>query len=237
LLEVNGLVVNQGDFVLKADFSLKPGDMVAVIGPSGGGKSTLLSTIAGFINVDSGSVFLNDLQISKLLPSEVPCTLLFQDNNLFPHLNVFNNVGIGINSKLKLNNLEKDKVVEVLKRVELLDHLEKKPSELSGGQISRVALARALLRRKPLLMLDEAFGALGPAQRLGMLKYVEELVRTSKSILLMVTHDPIDAWNIANKVIFVEDGLVSRPMDVKRFFNKPTENVERYLGLKRVDII
>ena len=78
MLEVNGLVVNQGDFVLKADFSLKPGDMVAVIGPSGGGKSTLLSTIAGFINVVSGSVFLNDLQISKLIASEVPCTLLFR---------------------------------------------------------------------------------------------------------------------------------------------------------------
>ena len=105
------------------------------------------------------------------------------------------------------------------------------PATLSGGQISRVALARALIRDKPLLMLDEAFGALGPAQRKEMLSYVKQIVAGSKSILLMITHDPLDAKHLANQVIFVEGGVVHNPVKVESFFKKPSTLVRKYLGI------
>lgn len=231
LLKVTELIVSQGKFQLKANFSVLNGDRIAIIGPSGGGKSTLLSSIAGFIEAKSGVISLNRSQILGLPPDQVPCTLLFQHNNLFPHLNVFNNVALGISPNLRLNSKEKNKVYESLARVDLSEKSKSMPSSLSGGQLSRVALARALIRNRPLLMLDEAFGALGPAQRIEMLNYVKEIVANSKIILLMVTHDPLDAKRIANKVIFVDNGVVHKPVTVDSFFDKPSSSVKRYLGI------
>ena len=231
LLEVRNLLIKQGKFELTANFSILSGSLVAIIGPSGGGKSTLLAAIAGFVRIESGVINLNKAQISGLSPNQVPCTLLFQDNNLFPHLNVFDNVALGITPKLGLTKVEKDEVYNVLERVDLIEHIKSKPFALSGGQITRVALARSLLRNRPLLMLDEAFGALGPAQRLEMLNYVKEIVADLKSILLMVTHDPADAKKIASQVLFVEDGVVHKPVNSDRFFDSPTSPVKKYLGI------
>ena len=231
LLEVRNLLIKQGKFELTANFSILRGSLVAIIGPSGGGKSTLLSAIAGFVKIESGVINLNKTQISGLSPNQVPCTLLFQDNNLFPHLDVFDNVALGITPKLRLTKVEKDEVYNVLERVDLIEHIKSKPFALSGGQITRVALARSLLRNRPLLMLDEAFGALGPAQRLEMLNYVKEIVADLKSILLMVTHDPADAKKIASQILFVEDGVVHKPVNSDRFFDLPSPPVKKYLGI------
>jgi thiamine transport system ATP-binding protein len=104
------------------------------------------------------------------------------------------------------------------------------PSELSGGQNNRVSLARALIRRKPLLMLDEPFGALGPAKRNEMLDFVKNIIYESSATLLMVTHDPSDAINIADKVVFISDGLISKPTSTKNFFDQPSPSVKTYLG-------
>ena len=231
MLKIKNLIVKQGNFELKANFSVSNGDLVAIVGPSGGGKSTLLSAIAGFLSIESGTIHLNDVQISGLEPRDVPCTLLFQDNNLFPNLCVFDNVALGISPNLKLLTVEQEQVQEVLERVELSKYRNSMPATLSGGQISRVALARALIRDKPLLMLDEAFGALGPAQRKEMLSYVKQIVAGSKSILLMITHDPLDAKHLANQVIFVEGGVVHNPVKVESFFKKPSTLVRKYLGI------
>ena len=230
MLEIKKLLVKQGNFTLTADLSIEFGDKVAIVGPSGGAKSTLLLTIAGFIEPVSGSIYLNRERFDKKAPSEIPCTMLFQDNNLFPHLNVSENVGLGLKPSLRLNLSERQLVMEALRKMNLETKASSQVSQLSGGQISRVAIARSLLQKKPLLLLDEPFAALGPAQRLKMINHVAAFQRSYNSILLMVTHNPHEAKLIANKVIFIEEGSVSKPQEIKSFFEEPAVNVQRYLG-------
>ncbi|MEE2774847.1 MAG: ATP-binding cassette domain-containing protein [Pseudomonadota bacterium] len=230
MLDIRELSVKQGSFTLSADLSFKFGDRIAIVGPSGGGKSTLLLTIAGFLELSSGSIWFNSKRIDGTAPVHMPCSMLFQDNNLFPHLNVVENVGLGIKPSLRLNPSERELVFSALKKMDLENKALSKISELSGGQISRVALARSLLRKKPVLILDEPFEALGPAQRLEMINYVAEFLKGYNSILLMVTHNPLDAKKIANKIVFIQEGVVSDPKDTKAFFKEPDLEIKKYLG-------
>ena len=119
MLEINKIVVQQGNFMLQADLSIKSGERVAIIGPSGGGKSTLLLALSGFLKLNSGSILLNGQIISGRNPAEMPCSILFQDNNLFPHMSVMENVGLGLKPTLKFNSVERKRIMEVLRKVGL----------------------------------------------------------------------------------------------------------------------
>ena len=235
MLKIKNLKVRLGSFLLTANFTIMSGEKIAIIGPSGGGKSTLLSTIAGFIKQDSGEIYYFNQNFYDIPPSKLPCTLVFQDNNLFPHLDIFQNVALGINPRLNLSKFEKEFVLNCIEKVGLLPHMSKTPNMLSGGQISRVALARALLREQPILMLDEAFSALGPALRLEMLDFLKDILSSSTTSLLMVTHDPRDASYIADKIIFVSNGKASPPKQKEAFFAKPASEVREYLGSEKLN--
>ncbi len=237
MLEVENLVVRQQNFCLRANFSIRKGEKVAIIGPSGSGKSTLLSTISGFKSPYTGKIQLDKINLIGMKPNKIPCTLLFQDNNLFPHLTVFQNVALGINPTLKLSSNEHLTVKNSIKKVGLLSKINKKPSMLSGGQNSRVALARTLIRDKPLLMLDEPFGALGPAKKIEMLDFVKDFIKKSNTTLLVVTHEPSDAMYIADKVMFISEGVVNEPVLTETFFKNPSLQVQKYLGKKYYDLV
>lgn len=219
-----------GDFELSADFEIEAGSKVALIGPSGGGKSTLLSALAGFAGVDSGEIICNGSDITNLPPAKRPVTLLFQDHNLFPHLTVEQNIGLGLKPNLKLDKAQKQIVQDALSRVGLAGHGAKRPSELSGGQQQRVAIARALLRDKPILLLDEPFAALGPALKHEMLDLVAEIVAATNTTLLMVTHQPEDAHYLADQTVLIADGVANAPVPTKELFDDPPEALQRYLG-------
>ncbi len=218
-------------FTLQADVSVEPGTSVAVIGPSGAGKSTLLSLVAGFDRPDAGRILIGGQDMARVRPADRPVTLLFQDNNLFPHLTVFQNVALGRAPNLRLDQADRAACSSVLARVDLAGHANKRPAELSGGQQSRAALARALLRAKPVLLLDEPFAALGPALRRDMLDLVAEIRAERDMTLMMVTHDPEDARRIAGQVIFVQAGHVEPPRDTAAVFNSPTPGMAAYLGI------
>ena len=237
MLEVKNLVIKHQKFTLNANFSIKKGEKIAIIGPSGSGKSTLLSTISGFKSPFSGQIRLDKVNLIGMKPSKIPCTILFQDNNLFPHLTVFQNVALGINPTLNLSSEEELIVKDSINRVGLLAEMGRKPSILSGGQNSRVALARTLIRKKPLLMLDEPFGALGPAKKIEMLDFVKDFIKESNTTLLIATHEPSDAIYIADKVIFVSEGLVNKPVSTKTFFNNPSLRVQNYLGITNYNLV
>ena len=156
--------------------------------------------------------------------------MLFQDGNLFPHLTAAQNVGLGVRPDLRLSKGDAARVDEALNRVGLAGLGPRKPAALSGGQIARVALARALLRDKPIMLLDEPFGALGPALRDEMLGLVAALADETGATLLMVSHEPGDARRIADDVILVADGVAHAPVPTAEIFAHPPEALRDYLG-------
>jgi thiamine transport system ATP-binding protein len=164
------------------------------------------------------------------LPSERGMAMLFQDNNLFAHLSIAQNVGLGIRPALRLTQSETAQVMTALDRVALQGFAQRKPFELSGGQQSRAALARALVQSKSWMVLDEPFAALGPALRAEMLDLVAEVASETGAGLLMVTHSPEDARRIADQVIFVGDGVAHAPMETAELLNNPPPALKAYLG-------
>jgi len=230
MIVLDGARFKQGEFSLSADLSLGAGRICAAIGPSGAGKSTLLAGIAGFLPLDLGRIELDNLDYSDVIPGQRPTSFVFQDSNLFPHLTAFQNVGLGLRPNLRLTAEDKEKVEHALATVALDGLGGRKPAELSGGQQSRIALARVLLRRKPILLLDEPFAALGPSLKAEMLDLVAELSHQEKMTVLMVTHDPEDAKRIADDLIFVANGKAAAPISIEDAFKAPSAELQAYLG-------
>ncbi|WP_067709061.1 thiamine ABC transporter ATP-binding protein ThiQ [Erwinia sp. ErVv1] len=193
---------------MRFTFSMKAGERLAVLGPSGAGKSTLLSLIAGFLKVDGGSLLINGEEQRLAPPAKRPVSMLFQENNLFPHLTVAQNIGLGLHPGLRLNEQQKQTLRNIAQRVGLQDYLQRLPGELSGGQRQRAALARCLVRQQPVLLLDEPFSALDPALRKEMLQLVDEVCLERNITLLMVSHSVGDAARIAPRSVLVVDGKI-----------------------------
>lgn len=230
MLTLEQVVIQQDDFSLAADWSADQGGRVAVIGPSGAGKSTLLSAIAGFITPQSGRVLWNGSDLREMPPGDRPLSILFQDQNLFPHLTVFLNLGLGLNPSLRLSGTDQIRIAKVLDRIGLTGFENRKPGQLSGGQMARVALGRALLRARPILLLDEPFSALGPALKAEMLTLVAEVADETGATVLMVTHEPDDALRFSEKTVLVSDGVAHAPQSTQALFDDPPEVLRKYLG-------
>lgn len=229
-LELQGVVLAQLGFRLTADLTVPKGATVAVIGPSGAGKSTLISAIAGFFPPAAGRILRDGADIGALPPGKRPLTVLFQDQNLFPHLTVAQNLGLGLSPQLKLTPADRDRIAAALDRVGLAGLGTRRPGELSGGQASRAALARALLRARPMLLLDEPFAALGPGLKAEMLDLVAEVAGETGATVLMVTHDPTDARRIAPLTLLVADGVAHPPAPTGPLLDDPPPALAAYLG-------
>ncbi|WP_372886614.1 ATP-binding cassette domain-containing protein [Shimia sp.] len=230
MLTVEDLTLRQGAFTLRAAFSIATADRVAVMGPSGAGKSTLLALLAGFLDPVQGRVLWTGREITKAAPGDRPFAMLFQDNNMFPHLTLAQNVGLGIRPDLRLSAEQKARVAQALARVGLPDMQARKPAQLSGGQQSRAALARILVMDRPLVLLDEPFAALGPALKVEMLDLLAEVLDETGAGLLMVSHDPQDARRIAPMTILVAEGQAHAPAPTAELLDNPPPALRAYLG-------
>lgn len=230
MLKLDRCVMANGNFTLRADMCVEAGASVAIVGPSGAGKSTLLETIAGFRDLKQGEILWNGQSISNRHPGKRPLAMLFQDGNLFPHLTAEQNVALGLRPNGRLSKYEQSQVQTALARVALPGLGGRKPSELSGGQQSRVALARVLVQRRQLLLLDEPFAALGPALKAEMLDLVADLVAETGTTLLMVSHDPQDARRIAGHTVLVADEVAHPPVATAQLFDNPPPALREYLG-------
>ena len=201
---------------ISTNISLEPDKIYAVLGPSGAGKSTFLNLISGFASISSGSIIWNGQEISNLPPAKRNVSILFQDNNLFPHLSVWRNLALAVTHWPKISRNNEEKLKAVMSEVGILGLENRKPSQLSGGQQSRVALARVLLQKNKILLLDEPFSALGPSLKDQMLELIKKIAKNKKLLVLMVTHEPADAKKVASQTLVVKDKKVHPPLSTEK---------------------
>jgi thiamine transport system ATP-binding protein len=208
MLRVEACRVEYPDFTGWYSLAVAAGSLCAVVGPSGGGKTTLLHLVAGFETPVAGTLTFAGRDLLPLKPAARPIAMVFQDHNLFPHLAARDNVGLGVRPSLRLDGAERERVAEALAAVDLAELADRRPGEMSGGQRQRVAIARALVTRKPLLLLDEPFAALDPGLRRSMIALVDALRRSRGITVVATIHTPEDIAGIADSVAFVAEGEV-----------------------------
>jgi len=194
---------------MRFTLTAQQGEMIAILGPSGAGKSTLLNLIAGFLPPARGEMTINGQDHTHTPPSQRPVSMLFQENNLFTHLTVRQNIGLGMDPGLKLTEGQRQKCDAIAQQMGLTELSDRLPGELSGGQRQRVALARCLVREQPILLLDEPFSALDPALRQEMLQLVKDVCQQKQLTMLMVSHSVEDAASIAPRAVVVADGRIA----------------------------
>ena len=209
MIRLDNVFLADNALPMTCDLQVAAGERIAIVGPSGAGKSTLLNLIAGFVLPTRGNIWLNGENHTRSAPYERPVSMLFQENNLFPHLTVQQNLALGLKTSLKLTALEQDQIERVADAVGLTSFLSRLPNSLSGGQKQRVALARCLLRDKPILLLDEPFSALDPELRMDMLNLIDELCHSKNLTLLLVTHQPSELAGKVDRMLRIENGRIS----------------------------
>lgn len=212
------------------NLTIKKNEFTILLGPSGCGKSTLLKIISGIVSADTGEVWLDKKNISNEAINKRDIVIMFQEHNLFPHMNVFDNVGFALKMKKEKPELIKTRVNELLKMVKLEDQARKFPAQLSGGQKQRVAIIRALAVLPKLLLLDEPFSNLDISLRAEMQELIKEVQKQTRVTMLMVTHDKNEAFLLADKLAIMFDKKIVQfdfpekiyktpaSMDVANFF-------------------
>ena len=218
MLRLEDIALTQDGFTLALNAEVPTGARLALLGPSGSGKSTLLALIAGFLAPDGGRICWEGRDITLAPVADRPVSILFQDGNLFPHLSVFDNVALGVRPDLRLSPDDRRRVLESLEQVGLAGYSARRPAALSGGQQARVALARMLLRDRPLALLDEPFAALDPGLRTEMLTLMRDLCAARGLTLIMACHDLRDAERLCDRLWLLEEGRLALdiPMDSLR---------------------
>lgn len=221
-----------GDTGMHFDCVFPAGVITALVGPSGSGKSTLINLIAGFELPEAGTIRFAGRDMTRAPVSDRPVSMVFQENNLFSHMRVFDNVALGVSPSLRLKPGERERVDMALGSVGLAGYGGRLPAELSGGERQRVALARVIVRRKPVLLLDEAFASLGPALRGEMLDLLASIQEERHMTTVMVTHFPDDARRVAARTVFLADGNVVAEGPTETILGRGTapDAVRAYLG-------
>jgi len=203
-----------GTFELDVDLKVEAGEVVAVLGPNGAGKTSILRGLAGLLPLDAGRVALDGVVLEQpaaglFVPSERrPIGMVFQDYLLFPHLTVLENVAFGLRSRGTPKPAAIATAHQWLERVGLAGEAERKPGSLSGGQAQRVALARALATNPALLLLDEPMAALDASTRVDLRRDLRRHLESFRGVRLLVTHDPVEAMAMADRLVILEYGRV-----------------------------
>ena len=207
------------------------GEFVTLLGSSGCGKTTTLRIIAGLEQTDSGSVWINGQDVTKLPPDKRDVNTVFQNYALFPHMNVAENIGYGLKLRKVPRGEIKKKVVQMLELVQLEGYEKRKPSELSGGQKQRVAIARALVNNPKVLLLDEPLGALDLQLRRAMQIELKHLQKKLGITFIYITHDQEEAINMSDRIAVMKDGRIEQIGTPDEIYNHPkTSYVATFVG-------
>ena len=208
MLKVKQLKYKFDKTTFEFNFDVTDNNIVGVIGKSGSGKSTLFNLLAGFLKPNNGSIFFNENNITYLKPPERNISILFQDHNNFDHLTIFENIILGIDPDMKQNQNNFKIVKNIMKKVSLNIDLNKKVSDLSGGEQQRVSIARSLLRKKSLFLLDEPFNSLDPGLRKTLYEDVKKMSLNNRLITLISSHLIDELKNVTDKFLFINKGKI-----------------------------
>ena len=208
MLKVNKIKFKFEKSSFDFNFKLIDRKIIGVIGKSGSGKSTLFSLIAGLLMPKSGTIYFDGKNITNLKPADRNMTIMFQDYNNFNHLSVFENIILGVDSNMKKTTNNLVKVNNILKKVSLKIDINKKVSDLSGGEQQRVTIARCLLRKKSLLLLDEPFNALDPGLRKNLYEDIKKISRNNKITTLISSHLIDEMRNVTDNFLFINKGKI-----------------------------
>ncbi|MBR4095884.1 MAG: ABC transporter ATP-binding protein [Oscillospiraceae bacterium] len=222
------------------NFSVEDGEIVSILGSSGSGKTTLLNIILGITQPDSGEIFFDTHDITKVSMENRGFNIVFQDYALFPNLNAYENIVYGLRNKPNISTPEE--VQELVELLGLKEHLNKNIEQLSGGQKQRVALARTLVMKPKILLLDEPLSALDGVIKESIKDKIKQIAKEYHLTTIIVTHDPEEALSLSDKVMIINGGTILQYAKPDEIINSPsdsfvTEFILRQLEIKRNNIL
>ena len=220
MLELKNVKKSYDGTVVLKDISLDigEGEIVSILGPSGCGKTTLLNLILGIVDADSGRIIFNGEDLTDVPMEKRGFNIVFQDYALFPNLNVYQNITYGLRNKPEISS--KEEVEELIRLLGLEEHLNKRIGQLSGGQKQRVALARTMVMKPKILLLDEPLSALDGVIKESIKDRIKTIAKEYNLTTIIVTHDPEEALTLSDRVMIINDGEIAQ-------FGRPEEIIER----------
>lgn len=210
------------------------GEIVSILGPSGSGKTTLLNLILGLTEIDSGKLFYNNEDLTDVPMEERGFNIVFQDYALFPHLNAYKNIVYGLKNKPGISTEEE--VKDLIRLLGLNDHLDKKIDQLSGGQKQRVALARTMVMKPKILLLDEPLSALDGVIKESIKDRIKTIAKEYHLKTIIVTHDPEEALTLSDRVLIINEGTISQYGKPEEIIRTPSNNFVREFILNQLEI-
>lgn len=220
------------------NLSIDDGEFVVLLGPSGCGKSTLLRIIAGLEPIDSGTIYLNGKNVNAVQPKDRDIAMVFQNYALYPHMTVYKNISISLELRHMPKQVIQEKVNAVADMLNLTELLQRKPKQLSGGQMQRVALARAIVREPQLFLMDEPMSNLDAKLRVHTRNEIIKLYQRLKTTTIFVTHDQVEALTMATKIVVMHNGVIQQQGTPEELYKKP-ENlfVAGFIGTPQMNFL
>ena len=224
-----------GVSVLKdISIQVEDGEIVSILGPSGCGKTTLLNIILGIVEADAGTIVYNGEDLTRTVMEKRGFNIVFQDYALFPNLNVYQNIAYGLKNKPGISS--KEEVEELIHLLGLEDHLNKRVDQLSGGQKQRVALARTMVMKPRILLLDEPLSALDGVIKESIKDRIKTIAREYHLTTIIVTHDPEEALTLSDRVLIIDQGTIAQYGRPAEIIQKPENDFVRKFILNQLEI-
>ncbi len=220
-LELNNIRKKYDDFDICVDFRIRKGEFFTLLGPSGCGKTTLLRIIAGFIQPDSGELILNSKNITELEPKDRNISIVFQNFALFPNRNVYRNISFGPESKKWKKERIREKVENLLRKINMESFSSRKTDTLSGGEKQRVSLARAIAVEPDIILLDEPLSALDVSLRNNLRREIREIHDSTGLTTIYVTHDQEEAMTLSDRICVMNDGRAEQTGSPEEIYYSP----------------
>ena len=236
MLELKNIVKKYDGVTILDDVSLsiKDGEIVSILGPSGSGKTTLLNLILGITDVNSGTIYFDGEDITNVPMERRGFNIVFQDYALFPNLNAYENIVYGLRNNPSIST--KQEVSEFIHLLGLEEHLDKRIEQLSGGQKQRVALARTMVMKPRILLLDEPLSALDCVIKESIKSKIKEIAREFNLTTIIVTHDPEEALTLSDQVLIINEGKISQYGKPSEIISKPQNSFVENFILNQLEI-
>lgn len=222
---------SNGDGVKNINLNIYEGEILTLLGPSGCGKTTILRVLGGFNDVTYGKVIINGQDVTAVEPEKRPTGMVFQNYNLWPHMTVYENLSFGMSLRKIPKNTIKDDINSMLKMIKMEGTEKKFPKQLSGGQQQRIAIARSLLLKPAVLLLDEPFSALDAKIRLQMREELKRIQSELNITVVFVTHDQEEAMSISHRIVVMDKGRIAQVGTPSDIYDKPVSSyVASFIG-------